>query len=238
MNLIVDIGNTRTKIAFVEDNNIQEIQYFDFKNLNLKEILHTYAAIPTIVSSVNHKIDFELPSRTSFLLFFDSKTALPIKNNYKSEKIGMDRIASAIEGYYLFPKKNCLILDFGSAITIDFLNREGIYMGGNISPGLKFRFKSLNNFTANLPLVDEIGEVVLTSNETNIAIRSGVVKSIIFEIKGYIKAYEKRYSDLQIIFTGGDAKYFAKQFKNPIFVDSNLVVKGLNRILNYNVDKK
>ena len=237
MNLIIDIGNTRTKLAVFDKNTIQDIQIFDSEKFHLEQILEQYSDRFAIVSSVR-SLKSSIVKNFPSVLLFDKDTVLPISNRYRSEGVGMDRLASVVGASYIFSEQNCLIIDLGSAITIDFLTKDKIFLGGNISAGMNLRFKSLRDYTDKLPLVDSNGSIDLTSFDTETAIRSGVVKSIIYELEGYISEYEKLYPELKIILTGGDANFFEKQLKKRIFADENLVLKGLNRILNYNVDKK
>ena len=236
MNLIIDIGNTRTKLAFFKENAIDNIQVSESKLLDINRIEEGNRGVDIIVSSVKNTP--YKGQQSSSVIFFDKNTLLPIENLYKSASIGMDRLASAVGASVEFPNRNCLIIDLGSAITIDFLSESGVFEGGNISLGMAFRFKALHNFTSKLPLVDSKGVVSLTSKNTEDAIRSGVVNSILFELEAYIDAYRNRYSDVEIILTGGDGNFFAKQLKKRIFANENLVLIGLNRILNFNVNKK
>jgi len=249
MNLIIDIGNTRTKLAWFDNDKIVKQLNLLTKSINIQELINKNVNDNIIISSVNKEIDRIVKDTPVFL--FNSSTILPISNQYKSTTIGADRLAAAVGAISSFPNTNCLIIDLGSAITIDFLSAESGFLGGNISPGMSFRFRSLNNFTNNLPLVDSVGEIYLTSQNSEDAIRSGVVNSILFELKMYIDLYKKRYTELQIILTGGDSIFFAKQLKNRIFVnnllpeetdlnvtvDVNLVLNGLNAILKRNVNK-
>ncbi len=232
-NLILDIGNTNVKRALFEDNQLLEKEIIESKSFNIRDVKSEKENVNVIISSVKAlNVDFERS-----ILVFDSKTPLPIKNEYKSASIGSDRLAAAVGAYYEFPQQNVLIIDIGSAITIDFLTKNGIFKGGNIAPGVLLRLKALHQFTDCLPLVEPDGEISLCATNTETAIRSGVLKGIELEIKGYIEEYKKDFPDLKIIFTGGDSKYFVKTVKNCIFADENLVLKGLNRILNY-YDKK
>ncbi len=235
MNLIVDIGNTRTKVAFVEENCIKKIDFLASKSINIDFLQEKYCNSRIIISSVK-TLDSNIQLSTNNIIF-NNQTRLPIINEYKSSSIGMDRLAAAVGASDLFPNEDCLIIDLGSAITIDFLTAKGVYKGGNISLGMAFRFHALHNFTSKLPLIDENGSVSICSDNTEDAIRSGVINSIVFELESYMSRYKEKYSNIKIILTGGDSKYFAKQFKNRIFANENLVLIGLNRILNYNVDK-
>lgn len=172
-----------------------------------------------------------------------SSTAVPLKNCYSTpETLGIDRMAAAVGAASLYPSRAVLVVDFGTAITIDLVTAGGEFRGGNISPGVRTRFRSLNTFTASLPLVDledydlqtaERADYVVASS-TKEAIAKGVVDGIFLEIQGYIELFSRQYAEINVIFTGGDAKVFAKKFKNTIFATCDLVMYGLNRILEYN----
>ncbi len=232
MNLIVDIGNTRTKFAFFNTDN-QIIDVFSLRG-NLSDVEQEISKLnyrKLIISSVRGVYSWDIQN----VLLFNNTTAIPLKNGYRSTTIGADRLSAAVGANTIKPNENCLIFDLGSALTIDLVSKENIYMGGNISPGMSMRFAALHEKTGRLPLLDSKDwKFSLDSKTTEAAIRSGVIQSLIFEIERYIELYEQQYSDLNVFFTGGDAIFFAKQIKKSIFADENLVLKGLNRILNYN----
>jgi len=171
-------------------------------------------------------------------IILSAETPLPIQNAYKTKlTLGYDRIADAVGAYSMFPGVNVLIIDAGTAITIDLLTAEGEFYGGNISPGLDLRFRALNEFTSKLPLIKKKEYHPFLGKTTEEAILSGVLSGAAFELDGYIDKLRIQYPDLKIILTGGDIKFFVKKLKNIIFVHSNLNLTGLNRILEYNVEK-
>ena len=131
-----------------------------------------------------------------------------------------------------------LIVDFGTAVTIDLVTADNTFRGGCISPGMKTRFRALHDYTACLPLCGPTESGELQGLTTEEAIRLGVMNSLTFEIEGYMARMEKKIDDLCVIFTGGDAKYFAKRIKNTIFANCNLVFCGLDRILEYNASEE
>jgi type III pantothenate kinase len=131
-----------------------------------------------------------------------------------------------------------LVIDAGTAITYELLEASGKYKGGNISPGMTTRFKALNQFTKKLPLVSETEDVPFLGRDTTSAIQAGVVNGIVFEMDGYIDALKVEYPSLLVFLTGGHSFYFERRLKNTIFADINLVLTGLNRILEYNVENK
>jgi type III pantothenate kinase len=159
---------------------------------------------------------------------------LPFINKYETiQTLGNDRIGAVAGAQFLYPKENILIIDAGTAITYDILIGNE-YLGGNISAGLNMRLKALHHFTSSLPLVELEDEIEFWGNNTGAAILSGVVNGIIFEIEGYIEYFKKRGEKNITIITGGDANYLVKKIKQPIFAVPNLVLIGLNRILEYN----
>ncbi|MEA3450667.1 MAG: type III pantothenate kinase [Bacteroidota bacterium] len=237
MNLIIDQGNTNIKLYFFLSNKIKHFFIFsinkdDFsflKDFKFKNII--YSSVSGTNNNLIKKINKE------HILFFDSKTAIPIKNSYKSSTIGNDRLAGAVGASVLFPRQNVLSIDIGSAITFDFIKKGFEYVGGNISPGVELRFKSLHNYTANLPMLKTNKKNIFIADNTNDAIIAGVQNGILYEINAYIEKINALYTDTKIVFTGGDSNFFAKKIKKLIFAESNLVAIGLNKILNYNIEK-
>jgi type III pantothenate kinase len=179
-----------------------------------------------------------LKSKLSYFLWLDETVPVPVRIEYETVKtLGKDRIAAVAGAGYLQPGQNLLVIDAGTAITYELVEAAGIYKGGNISPGLTTRFRSLNRFTKQLPLVQEQAQVPLIGTSTESAILAGVVNGITFEMDGYIDALKVKYNDIYVYLTGGHAFYFENRLKNRIFVAPNLVLLGLNRILEYNAAK-
>ena len=241
MNLIVDIGNTCLKIALFEKNNLIEKFYLLDNYLdNIKNILSKNPVENSIVSNVG-EINDELISvlnDNTDLVLFKNILKLPFKNTYSSkETLGQDRIALVSSASYQFPDENVLIIDTGTCITYDFKNHNNEYIGGGISPGIKMRFKSLNLFTSKLPLIDVFDDFELIGNNTKESLISGVVNGTIMEINGIIQQYCDKFKNIRIILTGGDSKFLLKRIKNTIFADQNFLTKGLNYLLEANIEK-
>ena len=162
-------------------------------------------------------------------------TNIPLKNLYRTPKtLGSDRLANAIAGSFLFPRKNVLIIDMGTCIKYDFVNEKKQYLGGSISPGINMRFKAMHNFTGKLPLVGYKNNVSIVGKSTAEAMQSGVVNGIAEESKGMISRYKKQFKVLRTILTGGDSRRFAGDLNLSIFAASDLVNIGLNEIIRYN----
>ncbi|MBN2520026.1 MAG: type III pantothenate kinase [Bacteroidales bacterium] len=234
---MIDIGNTCSKLGIFKNDELIESE--SFKNITiktLKQFILKHTEIQNcIISSVSESkteiIDF-LNKSTIKTILLDQNTKLPIKNFYKSKNsLGYDRIAAASGANSLFPNTNILVIDAGTAITIDFVNAKNEFLGGNISPGIDMRFRALNYFTKKLPYLKKIDNITIIGETTNQAVINGVLNGTIFELNKYIEYYMKQFNDLKIVITGGDANFFEKKLKNPIFVISNLVLIGLNRIL-------
>ncbi|MGJ8548724.1 type III pantothenate kinase [Winogradskyella wichelsiae] len=240
MNLIVDVGNTYVKFAVF---NFKKILYKT--SFELKEFKKEYKLIKAnypelkkaIVASVGYlsKEEVEMLSNDLKVIELSSNLNFPFQNLYETPKtLGVDRIALVCASVNQFPNKNVLIIDAGTCITYDFISKDNDYLGGAISPGLRLRYKALNNLTANLPLLETKMPDQMIGGSTKSSIHSGVVFGTIKEIDGVIGDYIYQYPDLTVILTGGDTNFLSNQLKNSIFANSNFLLEGLNYILEYN----
>ena len=242
MNLVIDVGNTRTKVGlFSGDKLVKQVAYPQLSAGSILSEFDIGTVTQCIFSSVSDKYISVIDEikREFGMVVFDETTALPFKNNYKTpETLGNDRKANIAGAMKLFPGKNVLVLDAGTCLKTDFVSSKGEYTGGSISPGLEMRFRSLKDYTARLPLVsfEEIRE--LAGDSTKKSILSGVFNGMLMEMNGFIEQYQSEYSPLQVILTGGDAFVFDKNLKNSIFTAPHLVLIGLNEILNYVKENK
>ncbi len=241
VNLIIEQGNTSTKVAIYAEGNLKaSFVYKTFDKSKLKPLFDVYSldkGIYSTVADVDEDLIAYLKECLSCFIYFDNDVRLPITIKYKTpHTLGKDRIAAVVGAYYLQPNRNILIIDAGTCITYELLEASGSYLGGNISPGMTTRFKALNDYTKKLPLVNEREEVPCWGTCTEDAIRAGVVNGIVLEMNGYIDKAKELYSDVLVFLTGGHSFYFESRLKNSIFADINLVLTGLNRILEYNVE--
>ncbi len=240
MNLVIDIGNTKTKLAVFQGNKIIFKSSGDLQLL-LKDCISLKAKFKTIdktiissVGNLNEQILVAI-EKLFKVLILDSNTKLPFQNNYKTPKtLGVDRLALVSASVKQYPKRNVLIIDAGTCITYDFINAENRYLGGAISPGIRLRYRSLNNLTANLPLLDTKVPENIIGNSSIESIHSGVINGVLMEIKGAVQQYENKFEDLTVILTGGDADFLSKRLKSSIFANSNFLLEGLNFILEFN----
>ncbi len=238
MKLVLDFGNTLQKIAIFEGNQI--LAMHAYKRITLKElqkIIVNYPIKSAILSSVidySETIKTFLKEKFHFIEFTDN-TPIPVLNKYATlQSLGKDRLAAAIAGNHIFPGENVLIIIAGTCITYEFINKSSEYLGGAISPGISIRFKALHTFTGKLPLVEKKSKVSIIGNTTESSILSGVINGAFHEVEGVMSKYTDNYKKLKIILSGGDMKYFDKILKNSIFAVSNIVLIGLNIILDFN----
>jgi len=244
MKLIIDFGNTLKKIAVFDKNKLVQLYTHEEFNIDiLKGIVEKHPEISAaIISSViNYPKEIDDFLTTNFFFIkLNSETHIPIINRYESPKtLGNDRIAAVVAASNKFENKNLLVIDAGSCITYDFINKDKEYLGGAISPGIRLRFKSLNSFTDKLPLLTPQNIDYLIGKTTQESILSGIVNGITAELDGIIDSYKEIYKDLTIIMSGGDHYYFDKRLKNNIFALPNIVLLGLNIILDFNeIEKK
>ena len=241
MKLIIDIGNTLTKLAVFEDEQIVEV--ISTKTLTEPLLEHLFEKYPEINSSIlssvkdyGSHIEPCLVSNSHFLKF-DHLTPLPFMNKYNTpETLGKDRLAAVAGVAGLYPEKHLLVIDAGTCITYDLFSTDEGYLGGAISPGIQMRFKALNTFTGNLPLInaDSIEYPDLIGKSTSGSILSGVKRAVISEVDGMIIEYRQAFGEIKTVVTGGDFNYFDKYLKNSIFAAPNLVLIGLKKILDFN----
>ena len=244
MKLIIDIGNTRIKLAVF--SGVKMEQLFLSETLTVEMLAGIMKKFPGIRSAVLSAVKDYTPDIDDFLrqkvyfLKLDNETPLPVKILYKTpQTLGKDRIAIAAASRAMFPGQNVLAVDAGTTITYDFVNKKGEYLGGGISPGIRMRLKALHVFTGKLPQVKgPYADVKLIGNDTRGAILSGVLNGVVAEVEGILSAYLKEIPDIKIVLSGGDEKYFDKRLKNNIFAVPNFVIKGLWEILKFNEEKR
>jgi type III pantothenate kinase len=239
-NLCIDIGNTRYKIAVFKADQLLSHSIALESELGsvLEEVFHHHPIQNMIVSStrkgVNEVIKNKGKQLKTYIELKDS-TALPIEIDYLTpETLGRDRIAAAVGADCLFPDEGNIVIDAGTCITCDFVDAGGKFLGGNISPGIQMRIRAMHEHTDNLPLVEAKNPPHMLGKTTEEALQNGAIKGTIYEIDSFIRVTSEKYGKSKVILTGGDAKYFVDYFKTKIFVVQNLVLIGLNKILQHN----
>ncbi len=241
MNLVVDVGNTQIKYAVFEGDELLGKKSSNSENAQAT-LLDIFKAYPNLSQGIISSTA-QLPEALKKTLIsnlhiveFSHQSLLNFTNNYKTpETLGLDRIALVAAAAESYPAQNVLVIDAGTCITYDFIDKSSVYQGGAISPGLQMRYKAMHTFTGKLPLVTEtIQNSDYIGKSTKEAIQIGVCKSISYEIDGYIQDYLADYEDLTVVLTGGDYNLLSASIKNSIFATSNFLLKGLNKILQLN----
>ena len=241
MNLTIDIGNTRVKIAVFQGNKILfndalPLKYF---KKGILKIVNETSIERAIISSVGtlKQESFGFLTDLIEVHFLTHNTRVPFINKYKTtSSLGVDRIALVSASVVQFPNTNVLVFDVGSCITYDFINDKNEYLGGAISPGIEMRYKALNFYTANLPKLTPIDEIPKIGDSTQNSIHFGVLNGVICEIDGVIEGFKEKNQKLTIVLTGGDTIFLAKNIKSTIFANPNFLLEGLNSILMYNIE--
>ena len=239
MNLAIDIGNKYTKVAVFE--NETQLWSNAYKHFHLDNIREIYVQYPDITDVIMSNVSGNLPQTEAFIrershyMVLSHETPTPIVNRYKTpQTLGRDRIAAVVGAIALYPKEDLLVIDAGTCITYEYVNKGSEYFGGGISPGLRIRFKALKKYTGKLPYLKKQDIDYLIGGNTTESILSGVINGTSGEINHIISRYREMYPDLRVLVTGGDARFFESYLKSPIFVVPNLVLFGLNKILRYN----
>ena len=241
MNLIIDQGNSVCKVAVADGGEL--IAHYSFPQVSLREagvILSDHpalqAAIYSSVAAVDKMLLGLLAERIPTVLQVDEHIAVPVSVAYDRKRLGSDRIAAVVGAHALAPEGvSLLVIDLGTAITYEQISPKGEYAGGNISPGLYTRLKALNHFTSRLPLIHEIAPPVRDFGQTTSeAITAGVLRGLIYEIKGYIDEAKASDPNVKVYVTGGDAPLIEQYLPEEVCVEPDLVLYGLNKILEYN----
>lgn len=238
--LIIDVGNSTTKYALFDNKELT--QYFQsFDDLSSSDIQSTLEKfnIDRCLISQSGKLSEELMDwleNVAFeVIYFDSNLVLPIKLDYETpQTLGKDRIASAVGSLLYFPDGNTVVVDMGTCITMNYIDANSTFLGGNISPGISMRLQAMHYFTEKLPLVEKKFNENLIGQNTENALQNGAVRGALWEIESFIRNVQEKNGPVNVILTGGDAKFFESCTNIKIFAAPKLVLEGLNEILTFN----
>ncbi len=241
--LVIDIGNSRTKLAVFRGRELIRTEAFtEVEPGTLESLISEYQVTSSILSSVtafDEELVRVLEGNTRYIRFSSDRPA-NVRIRYRTpETLGLDRLAGVIAAHALFPDRNCLVIDAGTCITYDLVDREGNYAGGSISPGLDMRLRAMHTFTGRLPLVqkapDFTGQI---GTDTETSMLTGVLEGTWHEVRGFIEDYNTKNNGVQVLLCGGDAAFFDTRLKNSIFAHSVrtemlLVLIGLNEVIHH-----
>ncbi|MBL7759811.1 MAG: type III pantothenate kinase [Sediminibacterium sp.] len=236
--LCLDFGNTRLKAAVFSGRNfVEELVLPDASPETILELIRKYQPTKSILSSViRHPTEIEalLKTHTRFHPLGHTSQLSFSTPVGKPETIGADRLAMCAAAVDMFPNQHNLAIGLGSCITYNFISNRHEFLGGSISPGMTMRFRSMNEYTALLPMIEPEHHFPLVGYDTKTNLLSGVILGMSKEIDGIIDAYALKYSNFNVLLTGGDMPFFVPHLKNRIFADPNLIYKGLYAISEYN----
>lgn len=241
--LVLDLGNTNKKMAVFQNSRLVHFQQAGSLTLaKIKTILKQHGPFDScVLASVSiypAAVRNFLTEKIPFFIEPSATTPLPVTIQYQSRNtLGFDRVAAVVAGTVIFPGQDVLVVNAGTCITYDYINRNQEYQGGAISPGIRLRLNALHTFTGKLPLVSFKDVSILTGRTTEESILSGVLTGATAEIEGIAGRYLEKHPDLKIILSGGDHKYFVKRLNISIFAVPNIVIPGLYQILKFNVDQ-
>lgn len=239
MNLVVDVGNTRLKYAFFEESVLKQTGFGQDemvrKLTKLKSEGEKVSAFLSGSGRIRDELRMDIRRNVVYWREAGEEIGLPLEIDYLTpETLGFDRIAVCVGARRLFPEKNLLVIDSGTAITFNYVTAEGKFLGGNISPGQEIRFKALHSFTEKLPYVEGRKEYGWCGKSTEEAIRNGVMNSVMYEMNGYIDAFNRMYPRGQVVVTGGNSFFLTQQLPECVCFEECLGLQGLNEILEYN----
>ena len=241
MNLVLDFGNTRIKAGVFNGSSLAERRYFESAAEIPDSVVTLLPIKACIIGSVTNAHESIVPVLTSKFktMVFTAESTLPFKNLYKSAlTLGSDRLAASAGSYSLYPDRNVLTIDAGTCIKYNFVNKDNEYLGGAISPGIPMRLKAMAKFTAALSEVElDKTYTALVGRSTQESMLSGSLIAAVCEVDAMIDRYKETYEDLVVVITGGDADYLSSQLKNRFFANQNILLHGLNTILQLNLEK-
>jgi len=239
VNLAIDIGNTRTKLGVFDKQQLVAVAIWEtwtIAELNVFLTNHSvenviYSTVGQLSAATEDSLKHQFAS-----IELTATTPLPFVNTYHTpETLGKDRLAAVAGALELHKGETCLVIDTGTCITYDILTADQQYLGGNISPGLSMRLRAMHHFTARLPSVQRAPLDSDIGKSTVSAMQIGGGWGAVLEMQGVIDHFKEKFGKIKVLLTGGDADFFVNNLKSEIFVHQNLVLIGLNKILNYNV---
>ena len=225
-------------MGFFNNDELSEVK-LNLTDRGIIKVIKEHGPENVFLSSVRRGIGkvVDEVKKVSNTILLHHDTKVPFQSLYKTPKtLGVDRIAAVVGAKFLYNRQNCLVIDLGTCITYDLIDKSGAYHGGGISPGIDMKLKAMHKFTSKLPLIAAKGSPELIGKTTKECMLSGAINGTIAELEGIIDRYKQFFDDLNIIFCGGDAFFFESKIKGHIFALPNLVLIGLNQILRFNLN--
>ena len=227
-NLLIEMGNTALKAVWAEGDTLgKTIRYQGEKTIefiqHITEKEKPNVMVLASVRDISSQDEDVLKTLCRELVLIDKKHPSILRAYGLPEYLSPDRVAGVIAVRKLFAGRECIVFDFGTILSIDFISEDGSYLGGNVSLGCRTRFKAINRYSKNLPLVNTPKELTSIGSTLVSSVEAGVMLGIKFEVDAYIASRPESV----VIYTGGDANLFVRYTRNSAFVVNNLVLRGL-----------
>ncbi len=198
-------------------------------NLGADKIIYS-----TVANEPPQELLLNWAAQGKYIRALDRTADLPFISRYTTlHTLGKDRIAAMAGAVDCYPDQHCLVVDAGSCITTDLITADAVFEGGNISPGLRMRLRSMHEFTARLPLVEPGKLLGLLGTSTELALRQGGQGGAAYELEGLFHRLVAEWTPLNVVLTGGDAPLLSKQLSIPHLLQPHLVHFGLSKILDF-----
>lgn len=227
-NLLIEMGNTALKAVWAEGDTLgKTIRYQGEKTIefiqHITEKEKPNVMVLASIRDISSQDEDVLKTLCRELVLIDKKHPSILRAYGLPEYLSPDRAAGVIAVRKLFAGRECIVFDFGTILSIDFISEDGSYLGGNVSLGCRTRFKAINRYSKNLPLVNTPKELTSIGSTLVSSVEAGVMLGIKFEVDAYIASRPESV----VIYTGGDANLFVRYTRNSAFVVNNLVLMGL-----------
>lgn len=227
-NLLIEMGNTALKAVWAEGDTLgKTIRYQGEKTIefiqHITEKEKPNVMVLASVRDISSQDEDVLKTLCRDLVLIDKKHPSILRAYGLPEYLSPDRAAGVIAVRKIFAGRECIVFDFGTILSIDFISEDGSYLGGNVSLGCRTRFKAINRYSKNLPLVNTPKELTSIGSTLVSSVEAGVMLGIKFEVDAYIASRPESV----VIYTGGDANLFVRYTRNSAFVVNNLVLMGL-----------
>lgn len=240
--LVLDVGNSRMKMALFSGSRIMELAMADSGNVAaVKDFLGDRRPGCCVVGSVARPDDGFLHDlgRLAPVCLITGTSGTPLRNHYATPAtLGVDRLANAVAAASIFEGRAVLAIDAGTCITYDLVDAERAYLGGMITPGIRMRGQAMHAYSARLPEVMPGPEPPLPGTDTESSLAAGIHHGAMMEMEGFVRHFRQKHPDLAVVVTGGDAVRAVKALKSNIFAHPTLTLIGLHVIAHHETDPR
>lgn len=257
MIFVIDIGNTNIVLGVYKDSkliqhwrmatdrNKSEEEYgmflkqlMDYRKISFLEIegVVISSVVPSLTGTLENMIR-KYFNKEPLVIGPGIKTGIKI-NIENPKELGADRIVNALAGIEIYGTP-LIIVDFGTATTIDYIDEEGIYQGGAIAPGISISTEALYQRAAKLPRVDIVKPDSVVGKSTISAMQAGIIYGFVGQVDAITeKMIEQSKETPKVVATGGLAKLIVSESKMIDEVNSLLTLEGLIRIYQRNLNRR